>query len=679
MKRFGSFLLLSALGAMLFINTATAEEKESEAYEMDEIVVTATKTPKKLENVPAVVTIVGPEEIESAPARTVGDLIGDLPGVRAYEPQGVGYVTPQTLTLRGNGFTGHTLILLDGQRMNSPSNDYAYLTMLPIRAVEKIEVIRGPFSALYGSSGGGGVINIITKDGGDGSYVQPFGQIGDFGRNDYGVDAGIVRGNLSIGLFYDSKNVDNYYLYDDQGLDDSNLSYTHDRLHLKMTGVLGEAIDFNLSGGFVNGATAYGYGDNLDIELNKDYEQPYLNFQASGYVSDSIELKAQADWLYSESDYFGETLVNVTYPAYGPPIPSFNYSASVNNTKSNRYRGDMTLNYYMTTGHILTLGSEYVYTDYEKSVRDANTGEFLEVQGREGELTDKDDTLYSFYTQYDSALSDRLELVLGARFDHYDSYGSEISPKGTLRWEYNNEGNLKFSVGKGFRAPNLNQLYSAPWSISQFIVYQGNSDLEAETLLSYELSLEQYVLDGTLFFRLTPYYSDADNFITSVRTVDPINEDGQIMYPENVDKVEIKGLDLECTYKIRPSMTVFANYNYNETEDGQTGEILDGYPKNSGTLGLRGDHDLNGDLRLFGSYSARYRSEWTESSWGRVTVIETVGGYWCHNSSIGLSWKDTITLKIDGFNLFNDRTKIGIDEYYSQRNFLTELSYKYKF
>ncbi len=679
MKRFGLFILFIALGCLLFADVTRAEENERDVYKLDEIVVTATKTPKKLGNVPAVVTVISSEDIEATPARTVGDLLADLPGVYANEPQGVGLVTPQNVAMRGNGFTGHTLILLDGQRMNSPSNDFTNLTTIPVRAVERIEVIRGSFSALYGSSGGGGIINIITKDGGDSSYVQPFGRVGDFGRNDYGLDTGIVWDNLSLGVFYDRKNVDNYYLYDDKGIDDSNRDYTHDRVHTKLTGAFGDTSNFSMSGGTMDGNTGFGLGENIGIELHKDFKQSYFNFQLNSRLSDKFELKGQADWLRNESVYTGETLVNVTYPPFGPPIPSFNYSPSENNNESDRYRGDLTLNCYLTSDHIMTIGSEVIYTQYEKSIRHADTGDLLEVQGREGEVTDEDDTLYSVYAQYDGIFFDRFELVLGARFDDYESYGSEISPKGTLRWQYYNGGNLKFSVGKGFRAPNLNQLYSVPWSISPFIVYQGNPDLEAETLWSYELSLEQYALDQALFFRVTPYYTDAENFITSVRETDPANPNGQIMFPKNVDEVEIKGVDLEFSYKVISPLILFANYNYNETKDAKTDEILDRYPRNSAALGFRGNHPINADWRLFGSYSARYRGEWDDTSWGRTPVTKTVGGYWWNTASIGMAWKEMITLKIDGFNLYNDRTKTGIDDYLPERNFLAELSVKYAF
>jgi outer membrane receptor for ferrienterochelin and colicin len=649
---------------------------EEEVTQLEPVVVTATKTPKKLENVPAVVTVIGQQEIEATPARTVGDLLVDLPGVFPTEPQGVGVVTPQKVTMRGNGFTGHTLVLLDGQRINNPSTDYTYLTTLPVRAVERIEVIRGPFSALYGSSASGGIVNIITKDGGNRTYVEPWGQAGDFGRQAYGLDAGAVWGDFSLGLFADHKNVDNYYLYDDKGLDDTNRDYEHNRLHAKLTGTLGEATHLSLSGGTIQAETGYGIGENLGVDQHQNLEQSYLNFQGTSHLTDKLELKGQADWLQSSHEYHGETLVNVvTFP----PPPQFNYQPSLNDTDSDRYRGDLTLNYYLSPEHILTLGGEVVYTRMEKRIRDDDSGELLEVQGRPGEAADEDDTLYSAYAQYDWMILNSLELVIGARFDDYESYGSEVSPKGTLRWQYLNGGNLKLSAGKGFRAPNISQLYSVPWSISPFIVYQGNPDLEAETLWSYEVSLEQYTLEKKLFFRLTPYYTDAENFITSVREDDPLNPGGQIMYPDNVDEVEIKGVDVEISYKVIPALTLFANYNYNETRNDKTDEILDGYPLNTGALGLRGNHPISDDWRLFGSYTARYRGEYEETTWGRIAVTETFGDYWYHTASVGIDWKKMVKLNVDVFNVLNDRTETGFDDYLPERNYLAELSFNYAF
>ena len=671
--------ILVGIMSVILTQVSWAEEKKEEVIRLEEVIVTATKTPKTLKNVPATVTIIGPEEIEHMPARTVGDLLADLPGVQAYEPQGVGVVTPQKIRMRGIGFSGHSLIMLDGQPMNNSFTDFAYLTLIPLRAVERVEVIRGPFSALYGSCADGGVINIITKDGGKKTYVETFGQVGDFERYDYGAGAGIAGDSFSLGMFYDHKKVDNYLLYDDKGLDDRNREYKHDRFHARLTGSLGSGTIYSLSGGAIDGETDFGISDNLGLENHKDLESTYLNLGITSHISSKLELMGRVNWLGREDNYYGETLENLTYPVFGPPIPTFNYKSSKNHTKNDRYRADVSANYSFTLNQILTLGSEVVYTEIQKSVIDRNTGALMEVQGRPGEKLDKDDTTYSFYAQHDAIFADKFEFVLGCRYDHFESYGNEFSPKGTVRWRYHKYGNLKFSVGKGFKAPSLSDLYTTPWSIAPFMVYMGDENLEAEEMISYELSLEQYALDNRLFFRVSPYYSKADDFITHVRESDPYNPGGQIMCPKNVDKVDIRGVDVECSWKVVNFLTFFTNYNYNETRDDRTDNILDGYSRYNYTLGVRARKIIARDWIVTGYYSFRYYGPYTETSWGVAPVTEKIDGYGQSFGSAGVTWKDMISLRVDGFNLFNDRSRKNIDYYTSERNYLVELSLKYTF
>ena len=273
MKKFivilASLLLIGSHGVFAEEPGKDKAPKKQKEIALEEIVVTATKTPKKLENVPATVTIIKPEEIKAKPARTVGDLLADLPGVQAYEPQGAGCVTPQKVRMRGMAYWGHVLIMVDGQPMNNPFTQIPYLTLIPIKAIDRIEVIRGPFSSLYGSSAGGGIINIITKDGGKKPYVEVWGQKGNFDRADYGANVGIVHKNYSLGMFFDHKFVDNYYLYDDHGVDTRNRDYKHDRFHAKLTGSFGENTLFSLSGGTVDATTGFGIGEHLGVEREK--------------------------------------------------------------------------------------------------------------------------------------------------------------------------------------------------------------------------------------------------------------------------------------------------------------------------------------------------------------------------------------------------------------------------
>ncbi len=670
------------LCACLILWNTPVEASAEKAHELETVVVTATKTPKKLENVPAVVTVIDQDEIQTMPARTVFDLIADLPGVSFNEPQGEGLVTPQLLTIRGQGFTGSTLILLDGQRIDSPFTNYAYLTTVPVRAVQRIEVIRGPFFR---------ALRVQRRrrhhqhhHQGRPGEEKPHPLAGDRQFQSVGLRHGrrlrLEEFFLSV-FFYDHKDIDNYYLYNDKNLDDQNRDYTHDRVHGKITGSFGDHTVFSFSGGWMRGKTGFGVSKNLGLDNHQDAIQPYLNMQTTSQILENLELRTHLDWLHAGHDYYGETLESIAWirlPS-GQVVPKFSYKPSVNTTDADRYRGDVSASYWFSENHVVTLGTEAVYMEAEKAIYDRATGQILNVQGRPGLKADEDDTVLSLYGQYDWTFFDRFELVLGGRFDSYDTYGSEFSPKATLRWNYWKDGNLKLSAGKGFRAPNLNELFSPPWTIAPFIVYQGNPDLEAETTWSYEASLEQYFLDKKFFFRLTPYYTKGEDFITSVRFPDPLNPGGQIMQPENIDKVEIRGLDLELAYYLTRKTKLFANYNYNETRDEKTDLILEGYPRNSLTLGLRAVQPLPYHFKLLGSYAARYRGEYTSTSWGNPPQTETVGDFWFHTVGLTLDWKDIIRASVDLYNIFNEREKREIGSYIPERNYIVGLSVTYSF
>ncbi len=184
-------------------------------------------------------------------------------------------------------------------------------------------------------------------------------------------------------------------MYDDKGVDDRNRDYEHNRFHGKLTGAFGDATDFSLSGGIIDADTGFGISQNLSMENYQDISHPYLNFQLASRVTGQLDISARLDWLQTSHKYHGETLENITFPPFGPPIPSFNYKASVNDTQADRYRADISGNYFISDRHILTLGSEVVYADGEKSVYDT-TGNLLAVQGHSGKNLQMTTPLFPF-------------------------------------------------------------------------------------------------------------------------------------------------------------------------------------------------------------------------------------------------------------------------------------------
>lgn len=159
-------LKIMLIGILVFSlgQIAVAEEKEVPVYKLGEIVVTATKSKLSIGEVPCIADVVSKKEIEEKNAKTVDDALSAIAGL--YSSRGQGFPTTNPLvTLRGTGYQGRTLILVDGQSIN----EYYYRgggvnwEAVPMESIEKIEVIKGPFSALYGGNAMGGVVNIITK------------------------------------------------------------------------------------------------------------------------------------------------------------------------------------------------------------------------------------------------------------------------------------------------------------------------------------------------------------------------------------------------------------------------------------------------------------------------------------------------------------------------------------
>jgi iron complex outermembrane receptor protein len=199
-------LLGMSLFVSFFSGTGFAgQEREQEAVKMQEMVVTATRTPEKKQALPANITVISAKEIQSTAAQSVPDLLKHQTGIQVADYTGTGRTT--TVDLRGFGerADANTLVMVDGRRVNPPDMSGVDWTTIPLERIERIEIIRGGGSVLYGNNATGGVINIITKKGAAeptlsaktsmGSYEYFKQSIGYLGSSDswqYNLDAGYL-------------------------------------------------------------------------------------------------------------------------------------------------------------------------------------------------------------------------------------------------------------------------------------------------------------------------------------------------------------------------------------------------------------------------------------------------------------------------------------------------------
>ena len=451
-------ILTLALAAALASPAAFAQTAPTE---LDEVVVTATRTPMALVDSIAPVQVLDREEIERSQARSLPELLRGRAGIDMHNQGGPGKLS--TLSIRGTE-TDHVLVLVDGVRMGTATAGLVMFHDLPVDQVERIEIVRGPRSSLYGSEALGGVIQIFTRrdrgpvaprfSAGVGSHSLREASAGIGGgdaRGWFGVDAAYQRtdginacrgrgpdlavpGDWGAGCFVDEPDRDGY----------RNRSVT-------------------ARGGLSLGETVSVQGSLLRAEAENEYD----GGPASGNESDNLQeaIGATLSWTPSQQ-------VQVTVQAGRSRDESDNFHRSgdaprehVNTFDTRRDSASVQADFAPAAGQALTVGVDWQddhvdsSTDYDVGSRDS-TGVFAGYQGRFG--------------------AHRLQASV--RHDDNEQFGGHAT--GSLGWGMDFDGGLRLNAGyaTGFRAPSFNELY---------FPFSGNPELGPEKSKGLNLGISQ--------------------------------------------------------------------------------------------------------------------------------------------------------------------------------------------
>lgn len=682
---------------------AEQPEAEPKTFDLGEMVVTPARRQLQLTRSPAAVGVITQQDTERLPAQNVAEFLHTQVGLRTSQPQGQGIVTPQSMAMRGISGSGRTLLLVDGQPWNSGFTDYFYFSKIPMEAVKRIEVVRGPFSALYGSNAMAGVVHVITKDSW-GKELQASGlaRYGNFGRAETTETVGgYWDDKVSVFASHSHYETDNYYLNDDDAdqlddegdpiLDTRNRNHNHERFHTHMRAKLREDLNMDFSVGGFKSETDFGVGSNLGIDNEMDTDRYYLNANGTWDANERVEVFFGSDYVAEKHEYTGETLATIDWVSiyrgpFLPPIvyPDFDYEPSLNKSGFYRTRLHGGANIEIFDNNTLTLGGEYDWVYGYKRVLHRSTGEFLPVLNRPGEKKSEHEDNWSVYIQDDWRFFDeQVQLVLGMRYDDFEGYGDNWSPKGTLIWHYLDTGRVKLSGGKAFRAPTINHRLTPPWTMAPFLTYIGNPDLDAETLKSYEVSFENEFFDRKVDTRVTPFKARAKDFITTATLRDPLDPSGRstLKQPQNIQRVKIKGVETEVGYRPIEPLRLFANHQYAKTEDRHTHEVLDNHPRNTMRWGATWYSRHFGDfMGLTAGLVGRYTSGQTYTTF-RTGGTGHIEGHVLWDTRVGLDfWKRRLSVFADVFNLFDQKGhRTASDDFIAERNWLVGAQVRYEF
>lgn len=521
MKSLSFFLFTTFLAAPLIAQSAVVK---------DEIVVTASALPERVEETPATVTVITRQEIEERAARDVSDVLREVPGLSVARIGSSGHQT--TIFTRGaNG--AHTLVLWNGIEVSPPffggSSGFDW-GQFSTAGVEQIEVVRGPFSALYGSEAVAGVINVLTVPARAGVHASVEGGEGLLNGQAAGS---YVRGSLAVSGSFESRRDDGFATNDDFEQQSANAALRWTTAAQLGVGLRARYNRYDL-----------GIPTNLDFDLDELVSSPLRRqdgdeWQVAVPIDQTIG-NFSYDLVLSESRR--EDLLEDPGDPFGPFWQT---------TSSESHRGRLVTRTKTAAIGTLVAGAEYEHIAVDDVT---NFGpNFLGKERTERSLFLED--------RYSATIGgSRLELSAGARYDDYETFGSEVSPRVAAAWL---AGGNKFHVayGEAFRAPYLGEMFSP---------FGGNPNLRAERSRSFEAGFERFFTNAQV--ALTLFHDRYRDLITNA---------GFVL--ANVGRARARGAEVSAQARVRERVNGGLTYTYTDAENLDTGEALLRRPKHSGS------------------------------------------------------------------------------------------------
>ena len=605
---------------------------------LDNVVVTGTRTPKLLKNTPIQTRLITSADIEKADATNVEDLLQqEMPGVE------FSYAMNQQKHLNFSGFGGQSILfLVDGERLAGETLDDVDFTRLNMANVARIEIVKGAASALYGSNAGGGVINIITKDGTEPWTLNLNGRLARHNERRFGGAYGVNGKHLKNMLNVNHTSTDNFSVHNAENPATQVVSTIYgdrtwnikDRLVFMPTNKLK-----------LIGRVGYFY---RELTRTADTPERYRDFNAglrglwNITPSDNLELSYAFDQ-YDKSDYHKI-----------PHIDVRDYS-NVQNTLRGLYH-----HHDKKSGDILTVGADFMH-DY---LMNKNLGSQYESQNS-----------FDAFAQYDWLINTRWELVGALRYDYFsDSESARFTPKLSARYSLPitvnaqpSTLNLRFGYGMGFRSPALKEKYYN-FDMEGIWIIRGNPDLKSE--LSHNFNVSADYTKGHYNFTIAAYYNDVQNKLaTGVPHYLPGGDKQLYLDYANLAKYSVYGGD--ATVQARWSNGISARLSYAYTnerfpKDKEGHTINNQYipaRKHSLTARIDWDKQFTSNYGLLLSLNGRFLSavknvefiDYYDISKGTSTIHYPAYTLWKFSATqrIGKAFKVTAALD----NLFNYKPK----------------------
>ncbi len=539
-------------------NLRPAPAAAQDAIALEGIVITADRFPEAAGKVGSAVSVLTRKDIEASQAENVAELLETVPGLTVTESGGIGGTV--AVSIRG-AESDQTLVMIDGIRVNDPAStgsDFD-LSVFSLGNVERIEIIRGPQSGLYGSDAIGGVINIITRKGegaphavaeAEGGSYKTFAQRGYAGGSKDGVSVSVAASNFRTSGF-------SRYSGGTEP-DATRKQSVNARLDYDPSSIFGVTVtagryEVNAQLDSVGLSSGKDTADNTVKVLQIATASAHLNL-----MNGDLQNKLTAFLADTHRDFFDDN------GAQTSPFIVGRTSIFDGTSHGLEYQGDLAVR---GADHLVFGGKI-----------DQQTGRAFD-----------DDTLFGYQPRYDveetwkSAFAvysfnptDVFNLTGAVRVDEFGPAVSEGTYRFTAAYRFPEWGTkLRGSYGTGAKAPTIQQRFEN----SGFAI--GNPDLRVETSKGFDVGVDQELLGGAIIFSGSYFSNDIQDLITS--EFDPGS--GKFLFV-NIDQAEIDGVELAATWRASDRVSLSGTYTYLDAIDGRTGLALPRRPDNAASVKL---------------------------------------------------------------------------------------------
>jgi len=452
-------------------------------------VYSASKFEQKATEAPSSTTVITSDDIKFYGYRTLADVLASVQGFYISNDRNYSFLGTRGVSL--GDFNSRILLLVNGHRINNDLNDGAAIDtsfILDVDLIDRVEIIRGPGSALYGNNAFLGVVNVITRQGKDVNGAEVSGMYGSYNSYSGRITIGGQFTNgpqfLLSGTYFGSDGPENLF-YPQFDTPSQNNGFAHKLDDDGFGSFFGSVNfkDFTLEGAYINrekGNPTAQYDTTFnDTRLNTVDDRSYATLKYAHKFDGDLDVSANV--YYDQSDF------QIGYPVN----PTFYEEQQTGEWAG----GQVQVNKKIFDKHILTFGAEY-RNDYkqDRSVFEPSTGTvFTDVHSSQQS--------YGIFAQGDFAIVTNLHLTAGARFDQYGHFDPSINPRAAVIYDPFAQSTFKFIYGTAFRDPNFVELSDPRFQ-----------DIQPEKITSYELVYEQGI-NKNLRSSVSGYYNEMDDLI----------------------------------------------------------------------------------------------------------------------------------------------------------------------